>query len=368
MESDGLERPVDVLGLDAGESGMEGELLAEGEVGGERRLVADEPDGRSDPPCLRRSNGRAEHVRRADPRDEECRGDAEQGGLPRPIRAGDAHHFGWVDHEVDVVEDRCPGPGHADPFETDRWEHGGRVPAPTESASRRRRLRGMDFVQTVADASRRFVDVLDSTPLDSDVPSCPGWNAADLLWHLAEVQNTWGDVVERLAKERPTVELERPGDDELADVFRRASDRLVTALGEADPYDECWSWDEHGGGSVAWVRRRQAHEAVIHRVDAELAAGAAVDPIPTDIAADGIDELLTVYMSGIPDWADFIPGGATIVIHARDTDRSFEFELGRMVGTSLASGRHYDLGAIEPRANIVEPSVIVAGDAAELYL
>ena len=33
--------------------------------------------------------------------------------------------------------------------------------------------------------------------LDARVPSCPDWNAADLLWHLgAEVQDFWAWVLE----------------------------------------------------------------------------------------------------------------------------------------------------------------------------
>ncbi len=226
----------------------------------------------------------------------------------------------------------------------------------------------MDFIQTVADASERFIEVLEATDLDADVPSCPDWRAADLLWHLTEVQDFWAEVVEQLADERPDVDPVRPDDADLPAAFRSASARLAAALAEADPYDECWSWDEHGGGSVAWVRRRQAHEAVIHRVDAELAAGVEPASIPVDVAADGIDEMLGVQMSGIPGWAEYVPGGGTVELHARDADRTFAFEMGRMVGTSLASGRHYDLGVIERRESLGDPSVIIVGDAADLYL
>jgi hypothetical protein len=39
-----------------------------------------------------------------------------------------------------------------------------------------------------------------------------------------------------------------------------------------------------------------AQETVIHRADAELAAGAPVAVIPGDLAADGIDELLAAFV------------------------------------------------------------------------
>jgi MDMPI C-terminal domain len=40
-----------------------------------------------------------------------------------------------------------------------------------------------------------------------------------------------------------------------------------------------------------------AQETVIHRVDAELAAGVEPGPIPADLAADGIDEVLVCFLA-----------------------------------------------------------------------
>ena len=45
-----------------------------------------------------------------------------------------------------------------------------------------------------------------------------------------------------------------------------------------------------------WARR-QAHETAIHRVDAELAAGTAVTPFSPTFAADGVDELLSCFVT-----------------------------------------------------------------------
>jgi hypothetical protein len=45
---------------------------------------------------------------------------------------------------------------------------------------------------------------------------------------------------------------------------------------------------------------------VIHRVDAELALGQAVEPIPADLAVDGIDEVLKVFLSYCSHrWPDY---------------------------------------------------------------
>jgi hypothetical protein len=44
-----------------------------------------------------------------------------------------------------------------------------------------------------------------------------------------------------------------------------------------------------------WARR-QSHETAIHRVDAELAAGAAPGPFAAPFAADGVGELLECFV------------------------------------------------------------------------
>jgi hypothetical protein len=40
-----------------------------------------------------------------------------------------------------------------------------------------------------------------------------------------------------------------------------------------------------------------AQETVIHRIDAELGAGASIAPVSDDLAVDGIDELLKVFVA-----------------------------------------------------------------------
>ena len=40
-----------------------------------------------------------------------------------------------------------------------------------------------------------------------------------------------------------------------------------------------------------------AQETVIHRIDAELGADVPIAPIPDDLAIDGIDELLKVFVA-----------------------------------------------------------------------
>ena len=121
------------------------------------------------------------------------------------------------------------------------------------------------------------------------MPSCPDWSAADLLWHLATVQRWWAEVLTARPAQPEEVEPPRPeAYDDLLARYDEWSRDLAAVLETADPADEAWNWsDDH---TVGFILRRQAHEALIHRVDAELAAGTAseVDPV---LAADGVHEV-----------------------------------------------------------------------------
>ncbi len=55
----------------------------------------------------------------------------------------------------------------------------------------------IDFDEVLAANSRRFREVLAGVPDATRVPSCPDWSAADLLWHLTEVQSFWHTIVDQ---------------------------------------------------------------------------------------------------------------------------------------------------------------------------
>ncbi len=50
------------------------------------------------------------------------------------------------------------------------------------------------FVDHLTSESARFRAVLAEAPPGLRVPTCPDWDADDLLWHLAEVQWFWGEI------------------------------------------------------------------------------------------------------------------------------------------------------------------------------
>lgn len=224
-----------------------------------------------------------------------------------------------------------------------------------------------DYLEHLRSESRRFREVLATCDPAARVPGCPAWTAADLLWHLAEVQWFWGTTI----RNRPTPAREddegpaRPDSyDGLLAAFDEYSAALVDELAQADPAEEAWSWSTDQ--TVGFTFRRQAHEALIHRLDAEQAAGA-VTPLDPHLAADGVLECLDVMYGGTPPWGEFRPLPHHVRIDCTDTGDQVWVQIGRFVGTSPTDGTHYDDDDISVvDAPGTEPDAVVEGPAAAL--
>jgi uncharacterized protein (TIGR03083 family) len=200
----------------------------------------------------------------------------------------------------------------------------------------------VDFHEHLARESARFAEAIKQAAPDAKVPSCPDWTADDLLWHLTEVQFFWLTVVKEKL-DRAAAEQRKPerpaGRAGLLDLYRRTSRELGVTLAANSPDTPAWTWSSDH--TVGFIIRRQAHEALIHRVDAELTAGLR-SPIDAALADDGVDEALGVMYSGLPEWGTFTPDpDRTVRFHADDTGRSWLVTLGRFTGTS-PQGQAYD--------------------------
>lgn len=185
------------------------------------------------------------------------------------------------------------------------------------------RLEDATYLSHIRRESARFREVLADCDPDARVPSAPEWTAADLLAHLCKVQLWWTEVIVHRPAEPVDEEPERPATyaEQLA-LYDTAYAALVDALAAADPADEAWTWSsDPADHTVAFILRRQAHEALIHRLDAELAAGA-VTPLDPALALDGVAECLDVMYGGLPPWGRFDPLPHHVEFRAADLDRS----------------------------------------------
>jgi uncharacterized protein (TIGR03083 family) len=215
--------------------------------------------------------------------------------------------------------------------------------------------------------SARFREVLTDCDPAARVPACPDWDAADLLWHLATVQAFWAKVV--TTRPAPVAEddvdaLARPESYAgLLAAFDEHSASLVAALEAADPADEAWHWSSDR--TVGASYRRQAHEALIHRLDAEETAGK-VTPLDPTLAADGVLEALTVMYGGCPPWGTITPSDRLVSIRLTDTGDELLVALARFTGTDPDDGKAYD----EPDLAVVDaagpPLATITGTAGDL--
>lgn len=225
----------------------------------------------------------------------------------------------------------------------------------------------LDYLDDLRRESARFLACVARADPAARVPSCPDWTTADLVWHLTMVQTIWGTIVRNSLQAWPERQPERPDADyrALLQGFVDASSALVDALENAAEDVPVWTWTDDK--SVGFVRRRQAHEVLIHRLDAETAVGDITD-LPVVLAADGVDEALCVMLGGYPEWMSYqaIPGTGRIV--CTDTAGEWDLTFGRWAGTGPETGTTYDRPGLSVASGppTGDPDVMVTGTAAEL--
>ncbi len=233
------------------------------------------------------------------------------------------------------------------------------------------RLSPETYLAHLRSDSARFREVLAACDPEARVPSCPDWSAADLLWHLATVQRWWAEVATARPAKPEEVEPTRPETyDGMLAAFDEWSADLALVLESADPADEAWNWSaDH---TIGFLQRRQAHEALIHRVDAEQAAGLTSE-VDATLASDGAHEVLDVMFGGCPPWGTWTPGEGLVRVDATDTGEEFWIRFGIFSGTNPESGTSYadeeDFHVVAPPDDAeVEPDVVIDGPAAALDL
>jgi uncharacterized protein (TIGR03083 family) len=140
--------------------------------------------------------------------------------------------------------------------------------------------------------------------LDARVPTCPDWTVDDLTWHVGMVYLHKATAMREGAEPEPWP----PEFDDsypALELIDRAYGELVGEFAGRDAGEHTGTWYGPDQTVGFWIRR-MAQETVIHRVDAELGAGEPVSAIPDDLAIDGIDELLRVFVAfSVSEWSDY---------------------------------------------------------------
>lgn len=211
-----------------------------------------------------------------------------------------------------------------------------------------------------------FVRYADRAGLDAAVPTCPGWTVRDLVAHQGMVHR-WAAALVR--GERPSddevVGFERAGGaaaDPLAWLGAGAVD-LAQTVTDAPPDVRAPIFLDDAPAPRAFWARRQCHETTIHAVDA-MAAALGRSPraeevwVDTDLAVDGIDELLGGFLTRPRSRLRF-DEEALLVVAPDDAEDWWEVEL----SPSPARTTRRTAADASP-----DPDWELTGPAVELYL
>ena len=155
------------------------------------------------------------------------------------------------------------------------------------------------------------------------VPWSDSWTVQDVAQHVGGVHH----VVARVIAGRPTTDfgafgaLDPPSasDPKLLQWLREGTAAVVTQLRSTDPAEECWTWWPPAT-TVAFWARRMAQETLVHAWDAQAGAGGAPEPLDPELAADGIDEYLDVFLAVARRRGQAPGGGETVHVHCTDAE------------------------------------------------
>jgi uncharacterized protein (TIGR03083 family) len=217
------------------------------------------------------------------------------------------------------------------------------------------------------------------------IPTCPEWTLRQLATHVGRAHR-WAAEITRTRSDafipfREVPDGRLPDDRAEQSAWLNAGAAgLVDAVREAG-YDVVWSFA--GPAPAGYWIRRMAHETLVHRADAQLAAGAEPEPvIEAEIAADAIDEWLTLLAGGIlgsaGERAKTLTAGAGLHVHATDDglgDRGEWMIRHDAGGLAVAQGHGKgDAALTGPAASLLlvlmrrrpvaDPAVTVYGDSA----
>ena len=150
-------------------------------------------------------------------------------------------------------------------------------------------------------------DAAAAVELTVPVPACPGWTMGDLVFHVAQVYLHKVTVMRTGQWPEP---WPPPGAEPAAELplLGRAYGELIAEFSGRRPADPTPTWYDPDQTVAFWIRR-MAQETVVHRIDAELAAGLPVTPVPGDLAVDGVDEVLKRFLGYDPGALDQLEGG-----------------------------------------------------------
>jgi uncharacterized protein (TIGR03083 family) len=212
-----------------------------------------------------------------------------------------------------------------------------------------------DFLASLREQGELMNAAAAKAELTDPVPTCPGWQLRDLLVHTSGIHRWATIIVGEAHTERIDQDVvdKPPADPDLRDWFADGFAALVRTLEGADPDLDCWTFQPAPSPLAFWARR-QVHETAVHRVDAEIITGGLPTTIKPELAADGVDELLTGFLPYKRQLRKDIEH--TVAVRTTDTDTHWLVRIGpERPRTERVTGP-------------VDAEAVVSGPAEALYL
>ena len=155
------------------------------------------------------------------------------------------------------------------------------------------------YLDLIERDGRRLAEVAAAGDLSAPIPSCPGWDVRACVAHTGGVFNhKVACIRQRRAVSDDEVEREPAPDVDPVAWYTRALEGLLTELRAHSTDDPAYTWSP-ADQTVGFWYRRMAQEVAVHRLDVEDGRGTPT-PIDAELAVDGIDEVLDVFLGF--DW------------------------------------------------------------------
>jgi uncharacterized protein (TIGR03083 family) len=219
------------------------------------------------------------------------------------------------------------------------------------------------YCDEIVTQTQLLTSVIAGADLTAQVPSCPEWNAGQLLRHLGGAQRWAAEIVRSRADgpvQRDFLDLSAHTREDPAVTgpwLAESGAQLAAALREAGPGLPVWT--PVASGTTDFYARRFTHETLIHRADAVLAVGAGYQADP-DVAVDAIDEWL--YLGSLPIHQEYHPEvrellgpGRTLHFHATDTPPQAAAEwVIDLTGDAITWRRAHEKAAVAARGPLTD--------------
>jgi uncharacterized protein (TIGR03083 family) len=181
------------------------------------------------------------------------------------------------------------------------------------------------YFAEISASAARLAEIARAHDPDLPVPTCPDWALRQLATHIGRVHRWAAHIVTtRSADDVPFSSVPDgrypAGPAERAAWLRAGADRIIGAITDAGD-SPVWAFGRQAPAGF-WARR-QSHETMVHRADAELAVGCDV-VLDAHLAADGIDEWLGMATGSRrpADGTAALPTGSSLRLQVTGSDQA----------------------------------------------